>query len=108
MAAVEANFKLSEEHKSFIELVTEGRSGIYYLTGPAGSGKSTLIEYLRRNIFQKPLIAAPTGVAALNVRGQTIHSLFQLPLGPLLPGDARLFKRYYQKTSTRCFFNLIL
>jgi len=97
MAAVEANFKLSEEHKSFIELVTEGRSGIYYLTGPAGSGKSTLIEYLRRNIFQKPLIAAPTGVAALNVRGQTIHSLFQLPLGPLLPGDARLFKRYYQK-----------
>ena len=103
MAAVEAQFSLSDEHQSFIELITETRAGIFYLTGPAGSGKSTLIEYLRRNVFQKPLIAAPTGVAALNVRGQTIHSLFQLPLGPLLPGDSRLFKRYFQKNKYQMF-----
>ncbi len=103
VAAVEANFELSDEHKSFVELVSQDTGGVFYLTGPAGSGKSTLIEYLRKNIFRIPLIAAPTGVAALNVRGQTIHSLFQLPLGPLLPGDARLFKRYFARNKYEMF-----
>ena len=74
MAAVEAKFSLSDEHQSFIELITETREGIFYLTGPAGSGKSTLIEYLRRNIFQKPLCNIQP---AARYPGQVVDCLFR-------------------------------
>jgi hypothetical protein len=52
-----------------------------FVTGRAGTGKSTLLNHLSHNTSKQIVICAPTGVAALNVGGQTIHSLFRLPIG---------------------------
>ena len=56
-----------------------------FLTGKAGTGKTTFLKYLRENTIKKSVVTAPTGVAAINARGITLHSLFQLPLGIILP-----------------------
>ena len=56
-----------------------------FLTGKAGTGKTTFLKYIRENSFKKMAVVAPTGVAAINAGGVTIHSLFQLPLGPFIP-----------------------
>jgi hypothetical protein len=56
-----------------------------YLTGKAGTGKTTFLKYLKDNSFKKLSIVAPTGIAAINAGGVTIHSFFQLPLGPFVP-----------------------
>ena len=50
-----------------------------FITGKAGTGKSTLVEYFRINTKKSAVCLAPTGVAALNIRGKTIHSLFKFP-----------------------------
>lgn len=50
-----------------------------FITGKAGTGKSTLIEYFRNTTKKKTVVLAPTGLAAINVKGQTIHSFFHLP-----------------------------
>ncbi|WP_022885349.1 ATP-dependent DNA helicase [Glaciibacter superstes] len=59
----------------------EGTRQNVFVTGRAGTGKSTLLNHLSWNTSKQIVIAAPTGVAALNVGGQTIHSLFRLPIG---------------------------
>src|ERR1043166_5600177 len=56
-----------------------------FLTGKAGTGKTTFLKHLRQNTFKKMAVVAPTGVAAINAGGVTIHSFFQLPFGPFLP-----------------------
>ncbi len=56
-----------------------------FLTGKAGTGKTTFLKYLRQNSFKKMVVAAPTGVAAINGGGVTLHSLFQLPFAPFVP-----------------------
>src|ERR1700754_958645 len=58
-----------------------------FITGRAGTGKSTLLNHLSWNTEKSIVIAAPTGVAALNVGGQTIHSLFRLPIGVIADHD---------------------
>lgn len=58
-----------------------------FLTGRAGTGKSTFLRYITRNIKKNYVVLAPTGIAAVNVGGQTIHSFFRLPLKPVLPDD---------------------
>src|SRR5277367_3502900 len=68
--------------------VTETNLNLF-LTGKAGTGKTTFLKYLRQNSFKKMVVAAPTGVAAINAGGVTLHSLFQLPFGPFIPsGDS--------------------
>jgi ATP-dependent DNA helicase PIF1 len=63
---------------------------ILFVTGGAGTGKSTFIRELRERFpDRQSVVLAPTGVAALNAGGQTIHSFCHLPLRPFLPGDAR-------------------
>ncbi len=64
--------------------ITETNATIF-LTGKAGTGKTTFLKYLRLNSLKKMVVAAPTGVAAINAGGVTLHSLFQLPFGPILP-----------------------
>lgn len=59
----------------------EGTREHVFVTGRAGTGKSTLLNHLNWNTSKQIVICAPTGVAALNVGGQTIHSLFRLPIG---------------------------
>lgn len=56
-----------------------------FLTGKAGTGKTTFLKYIRDNSIKNTAIVAPTGVAAINAGGTTIHSFFQLPFGPFLP-----------------------
>jgi hypothetical protein len=60
-------------------------SGHIFLTGKAGTGKTTFLKYIRDNSFKKIAVVAPTGVAAINAGGVTMHSFFQLPFGPYLP-----------------------
>lgn len=58
-----------------------------FLTGKAGTGKSTFLKYICRNTKKKYVVLAPTGIAAVNVGGVTLHSFFRLPFKPLLPDD---------------------
>lgn len=60
-----------------------GRS--VFLTGKAGTGKTTFLQHIRENTFKKLAVVAPTGVAAINAGGTTMHSFFQLPFGPFIP-----------------------
>jgi len=60
-----------------------------FLTGKAGTGKTTFLHQLKQNCSKRMVVLAPTGVAAINAGGVTIHSFFQLPFGPQLPADAR-------------------
>ncbi|MEO8109550.1 MAG: helix-turn-helix domain-containing protein [Ginsengibacter sp.] len=64
--------------------VTETSENIF-LTGKAGTGKTTFLKYLKENCSKNIVVAAPTGVAAINAGGVTLHSLFQLPFHPFLP-----------------------
>ncbi len=67
--------------------VTETSENIF-LTGKAGTGKTTFLKYLKENCSKNIIVAAPTGVAAINAGGVTLHSLFQLPFHPFLPTSA--------------------
>lgn len=58
-----------------------------FLTGKAGTGKTTFLLHLQKNTAKRMIVTAPTGVAALNAGGVTLHSFFQLPLGPFVPGS---------------------
>ena len=58
-----------------------------FLTGKAGTGKSTFLRYITENSGKRLVVLAPTGIAAVNVGGQTLHSFFHLPFKPLLPDD---------------------
>ncbi|MEM8583143.1 MAG: AAA family ATPase, partial [Bacteroidota bacterium] len=60
-----------------------------FLTGKAGTGKTTFLHKVRREIKKRTAVVAPTGVAAINAKGVTIHSLFQLPFGVLTPERLR-------------------
>ncbi|MBS1497072.1 MAG: AAA family ATPase, partial [Bacteroidetes bacterium] len=57
-----------------------------FLTGKAGTGKTTFLKYIRQNTGKNTAVVAPTGVAAINAGGTTIHSFFQIPFGPFIPG----------------------
>ena len=69
-----------------------------FLTGKAGTGKSTFLRYIAQHTKKKYVILAPTGIAAINAGGQTLHSFFKLPFHPLLPNDSRYNARNIRKT----------
>lgn len=77
---MEMNFEFSPEAKRAIELVKNPNKNLF-ITGKAGTGKSTLLEHMRMTADKKMIVLAPTGVAAINVRGETIHSFFKLKPG---------------------------
>lgn len=86
------NIYLDESNYEFnkaLELVLNGEK-LIYLTGKAGSGKTTFLKYIRQVIEKKVVVLAPTGVAALNAGGQTIHSFFKIAPSIYLPDDFRL------------------
>jgi DNA replication protein DnaC len=56
----------------------------FFLTGKAGTGKSFFLKSILKDTIKKCIVLAPTGMAAINVNGQTIHSFFKLPINPLL------------------------
>ena len=67
------------------EFLTKQNEIICILTGEAGTGKTTFLKYIRENCPKQMAVVAPTGVAAINAGGVTIHSFFQLPLAPFIP-----------------------
>jgi hypothetical protein len=78
------NIELNENFNLAYKFVTETNENIF-LTGKAGTGKTTFLKYLKDNATKNMVVAAPTGVAAINAGGVTLHSLFQLPFHPFLP-----------------------
>ena len=68
-----------------------------FLTGKAGTGKTTFLRTLREHTPKRMVVLAPTGVAAINAQGQTIHSFFQLPFGPIVPGMKMAEKKTHYK-----------
>src|SRR5450830_355327 len=59
-----------------------------FLTGKAGTGKTTFLHNLKKSSPKRMVVVAPTGVAAINAGGVTIHSFFQMPFGPHIPQDS--------------------
>ncbi len=91
---------LSAEQQALFRLIEDTREHVF-VTGRAGTGKSTLLQHLAWNTKKQIAVCAPTGVAALNVEGQTIHSLFRLPIGLIANGDIE------QNDATRKILNAI-
>ncbi|MGY0036394.1 AAA family ATPase [Pedobacter sp. NJ-S-72] len=71
---------------SFIEYTNQN----IFLTGKAGTGKTTLLKRIKEESSKKMVVVAPTGVAAMNAKGTTINSFFQLPAGSFYPGEISL------------------
>jgi hypothetical protein len=88
------DFVLTDEFKDVYYLM-ENSTKCIFITGKAGTGKSTLITYFRRNTWKNVVYLAPTGIAALNISGKTIHSFFKFPLHLIEVADIQFdFKRH--------------
>ena len=73
----------------FVEELVLYTDSHIFLTGKAGTGKTTFLKNLPLKTYKRMVVVAPTGVAAINAGGQTIHSFFQLPFGPQIPENAQ-------------------
>ena len=89
------SFSLSEEQQKLFDYIESTDANIF-ITGRAGTGKSTLLSYLIANTEKSFAVCAPTGVAALNVGGVTIHSLFTFPFGVL--GEVDISRHMSRRT----------
>jgi hypothetical protein len=76
------------EFQDALHLIQHTHNSLF-LTGKAGTGKSTFVKYVCATTKKKHVVLAPTGIAAINAGGSTLHSFFKLPFYPLLPDDAR-------------------
>ncbi len=85
------------EFQNALNLIRYTHQSIF-LTGKAGTGKSTFLRYVCANTKKKNVVLAPTGLAAINVGGQTIHSFFKIPFHPLLPDDPQYSMSNLRKT----------
>lgn len=95
MATVIDNITLDETNVEFnyASDFVKHTDKLVYLTGKAGTGKTTFLKYLRETTTKNTVILAPTGVAAINAGGQTIHSFFQIKPSVYIPNDKRLRTR---------------
>jgi type II secretory pathway predicted ATPase ExeA len=95
MAKVIDNITLDETNVEFkyASDFVQHTDKLVYLTGKAGTGKTTFLKYLRETTSKNTLILAPTGVAAINAGGQTIHSFFKIKPSVYIPSDKRLRTR---------------
>ena len=87
----------NKEWQDALQLVQYTRRSLF-LTGKAGTGKSTFLRYVVEHTKKKNVVLAPTGIAAINAGGQTLHSFFKLPFHPLLPNDVRYDRRHIKET----------
>lgn len=92
MATIIDNIELDENNVEFNYAADfiKHTNKLVYLTGKAGTGKTTFLKYLKKTSSKKTVILAPTGVAAINAGGQTIHSFFQIKPSVYVPDDKRL------------------
>lgn len=87
----------NQELQNALQLVQFTHRSLF-LTGKAGTGKSTFLHYIAQTTKKKYVILAPTGIAAINVGGATLHSFFKLPFHPLLPNDRRYSTQQLRNT----------
>ena len=87
----------NKEWQDALQIVNYTRRSLF-LTGKAGTGKSTVLRYVAQTTKKKNVILAPTGIAAINAGGATLHSFFRLPFHPLLPNDTRYDRRHIRET----------
>jgi len=87
----------NKEWQDALQIVNYSRHSLF-LTGKAGTGKSTFLRYVAQHTKKKHVILAPTGIAAINAGGSTLHSFFRLPFHPLLPNDTRYDRRHIKET----------
>lgn len=93
--------ELSDDFRYALDLLEKHNTSMF-ITGKAGTGKSTLLQLFRNTTKKRVVVLAPTGIAALNVHGQTIHSFFGFPAKPITKKDIkpRRYKKMYQKIDT--------
>ena len=87
----------NKEWQDALQIINYTRRSLF-LTGKAGTGKSTFLRYVAENTKKKHVVLAPTGIAAINAGGSTLHSFFRLPFHPLLPNDHRFDSRHIKET----------
>ena len=87
----------NKEWQDALQIINYTRRSLF-LTGKAGTGKSTFLRYISKNTKKKHVILAPTGIAAINAGGSTLHSFFKLPFHPLLPNDIQYDWRHLKET----------
>ena len=87
----------NKEWQDALQIINYTRRSLF-LTGKAGTGKSTFLRYVAQTTKKKHVILAPTGIAAINAGGSTLHSFFRLPFHPLLPNDSRYDRRHIKET----------
>lgn len=98
MATKTDNIDLNNpELQQALQIIQFTRNSLF-LTGRAGTGKSTFLRYIAANTHKKHVVLAPTGIAAINAGGSTLHSFFKLPFYPLLPNDTRYSVRHLRST----------
>lgn len=92
MREIVQGISLDEENKAFLQAVelVQYTNKMFYLTGKAGTGKTTFLKYICKETNKNTVVLAPTGVAAVNAGGVTIHSFFGIPPSIFVPGDKRL------------------
>lgn len=90
MSELPVNMDLENaEFQNALQLIQYTNSSVF-LTGRAGTGKSTFLRYICENTHKKHIVVAPTGIAAINAGGVTMHSFFKIPFRPILPDDPDL------------------
>ncbi len=87
----------NKEFQAALQLVEHTNRSLF-LTGKAGTGKSTFLRYICSQTKKKYVVLAPTGIAAINAGGSTLHSFFKLPFHPLLPDDVKYSPRHIKET----------
>lgn len=87
----------NKELQQALQIIQYTRRSLF-LTGKAGTGKSTFLRYICANTKKKHIVLAPTGISAINAGGSTLHSFFKLPFHPLLPNDSRYSPRNIRNT----------
>lgn len=87
----------------FVEDLVLHTDAHIFLTGRAGTGKTTFLKSLPSKTHKRMIVVAPTGVAAINAGGQTIHSFFQLPFGPQIPEGVRITGQHSDKEQAAQF-----
>ena len=87
----------NKEWRDAMQIINYTRRSLF-LTGKAGTGKSTFLRYVAENTKKKHVVLAPTGIAAINAGGSTLHSFFRLPFHPRLPNDSRYSPRNIRQT----------
>ena len=78
---------VTAEARYVLQFINQTNCSVF-LTGKAGTGKTTLLKEIIQTTHKNTVVVAPTGIAALNAGGVTIHSMFQLPFGGFLPDNS--------------------